>query len=56
MGTDPTDCVVNPDLKVHGIKGLRVVGASIFPTQVSGHPQAPIVAIAEKTADMIRTR
>ncbi|KAI0072255.1 GMC oxidoreductase [Panus rudis PR-1116 ss-1] len=54
MGTDPTDAVVDPKLQVHGIKGLRIVDASVFPTQVSGHPVAPIVAMSEKLCDLIK--
>ncbi|KDQ57648.1 aryl-alcohol oxidase [Jaapia argillacea MUCL 33604] len=53
IGTDETDGVVDPELKVFGIDGLRVVDASIFPTMVSGHPTAPVVAIAEKASDLI---
>ncbi|CAL1702481.1 unnamed protein product [Somion occarium] len=54
MGTDPQDSVLDPNLRVHGVTGLRVVDTSVFPTQVSGHPQGPVVAIAEKAADMIK--
>ncbi|KAI0077950.1 GMC oxidoreductase [Panus rudis PR-1116 ss-1] len=54
MGSSPDNSVVDPELKVHGIQGLRVVDASVFPTQVSGHPAAPIVAMAEKLADMVK--
>jgi len=54
MGCDPTTSVVDPSLRVHGIKNLRIVDASIFPNQVSGHPTAPIIAAAERCADLIK--
>ena len=50
---DPT-AVVDSSLKVHGIQGLRVVDASIFPKPVACHPCAPVVMTAEKAADMIK--
>ena len=50
MGADP-DAVVDGRCRVNGVEGLRVVDASIFPTQIGGNPNAPIMAIAEKAAD-----
>ena len=53
MGTDPL-AVVDDQLRVYGLRNLRVVDGSIMPTIVSGNTHAPIVMIAEKAADMIR--
>lgn len=53
MGRDSATSVVDQRLRVHGIQGLRVVDASIFPTITSGNLNAPTVMVAEKGAAMI---
>jgi choline dehydrogenase len=53
MGPDPARAVVDPRLKVHGLEGLRVVDASIFPAIPSGNINAPAIMVGEKGADLV---
>ena len=53
MGQGP-QAVVDRELRVHGVEGLRVIDASVMPQITSGNTNAPTVMIAEKGAEFIR--
>lgn len=53
MGTDPAQSVVDARLQVHGLEGLRIIDASVFPTVTSGNTNAPTVMVAEKGVAML---
>ncbi|MBV9966786.1 MAG: choline dehydrogenase, partial [Alphaproteobacteria bacterium] len=53
MGVDAT-AVVDPELRIHGVTGLRVADASIMPTVVSGNTNAATIMIGERCADLLR--
>ena len=55
MGVDAM-AVVDPELRVHGLMGLRVADASIMPTVVSGNTNAAAIMIGEKMSDMVRQK
>jgi choline dehydrogenase len=55
MGTDDM-AVVDPDLKVRGVEGLRIADASVMPAVPSGNCHAAIVMIAERLSDMLKAQ
>jgi choline dehydrogenase len=55
MGTDPTS-VVDPQCRVHGVQGLRVVDASVMPRITTANTNAPSMMIAQKASDLIVRR
>lgn len=56
MGPDPARDVVDAELRLYGVEGLRVADASIFPTLTSGNTNAPAIMVGEKAADLILKR
>jgi choline dehydrogenase len=53
MGTDEMSVTDPTSMKVHGLEGLRVVDASVFPYVTNGNIYAPVMMVAEKAADLI---
>jgi len=53
MGGEVSNSVVDQKLRVHGLAGLRVIDASVFPNITSGNTNAPTMMVAEKGADLI---
>jgi choline dehydrogenase len=53
MGPDPRRAAVDHRLKVHGLEGLRVIDASIFPLITSGNLNAPAMMVGEKGAELV---
>ncbi len=53
MGPDPATSVVDARLKVHGLEGLRVIDASIFPDNISGNTNAPSIMTGWKGAELV---
>lgn len=53
IGHTRQDSVVDPRLRVHGVDGLRVVDASVFPNVTSGNINAPVIMVAERASDII---
>lgn len=55
MGPNPENSVVDSNLRVHGIKNLRVADASVFADSISGHPAAASIMVGEKVSDLIKS-
>lgn len=55
MAPESEGGVVDNELRVWGVQGLRIADASVFPSVPAAHPQAPVVMVAERCADFIKT-
>ena len=53
MGPDPRTSAVDTRLRVHGVSGLRIMDASVFPAITSGNTNTPTIMVAEKGASLI---
>jgi choline dehydrogenase len=53
MGPDPDTSVVDPRLRVHGVQGLRIIDASVFPASISGNTNAAAIMTGWKGAEMV---
>lgn len=53
MGTDPQKSVVDPNLRVHGVRNMFVVGSSVFPTSGHANPTLSAVMLAHRLAEYI---
>ena len=53
MGTGD-DAVLDPELRVRGLRGIRVIDASVFPVIPGGNTNAPTIMVAERAADLIK--
>ena len=54
MGSNPQTSVVDNRLRVHGMTGLRIADASVFPTITTGNTNAPSIMVGEKASDLIK--
>jgi choline dehydrogenase len=53
MGKSKADSVVNPRLQVHGLKGLRIADASVFPNNITGNTNGPCMMLGARAAEII---
>lgn len=56
MGTDPTETVVAPDGRLHGLDSVYVAGASLFPTSVKVNPYETVMLLATHVAERVAAR